>query len=765
VPTVEGILERIVYHNEENAFSVVRVQVAGPPGAGAGPGGAAGARQITAVGNLVGLAPGESVRLEGRWVQDRTYGEQLRVERYTAIKPATVVGIERYLASGLVKGLGPALAARLVEHFGTGTLEVIEHQPGRLTEVAGIGPVRQQRLLSAWAEQREVRQVMVFLQSHEVSPAFAARVYKRYGAEAERVVTENPYRLAVEVHGIGFLTADRIAASLGICERSPRRAEAALLHVLGEAADEGHLYLPRSVAQERTTQLLERPRLAENGGPPETVEIVAPTPSPPVAELIAPALEELARTHLVVLDADGDPADPAVYLAALHTAEAGAAERLRSLLSVPVPPIAVDADRAIRWLEEQHHLTLGEEQREAIRAAPETKLLVITGGPGTGKTTLLKGILQILEKKGRRIVLCAPTGRAAKRMTEAVGMVEHQALTLHRLLEYSPRGQGFLRNSQNPLDADVCIVDEASMVDAVLFYHLLGALRPRCQLVLVGDIDQLPSVGPGAVLGEVIRSGVARVVRLAHIFRQAEQSLIVVNAHRINHGELPLAERRPDADCFVIERETPEQVTELLRELVLERIPRRFGFDPVDDLQVLTPMLRGSLGVAQLNAELQSWLNPHGESVVRGSKAFRVGDKVMQLRNNYDLDVYNGDVGRLVSADATAREVLVRFDERLVTYDLEDLDELGLSYACSIHKSQGSEYPCVIIPLHTQHYVMLQRNLLYTALTRGKRLVVLIGPRRALSLAVKNHRVQARYTRFAERLGPAGRPGSGALVE
>jgi exodeoxyribonuclease V alpha subunit len=724
---VEGVLERITYVNEENGWSVVKVHLPGR------------AESLTAVGALPGVQPGESLRLTGSFARDAKYGEQLRVESFVTIKPATLAGMEKYLGSGLVRGVGRVMASRLVKHFQFDTLEVIDRAPDRLTEVEGIGPKRRARIILAWAEQRAVKEVMLFLQSHGVSPAFAVKIYKQYGDRAVAVVRENPYQLAVDVFGIGFRTADKIAADLGIPRGSPRRAEAGLLHVLGELSDEGHVYCPRDLLLERAAAILE----------------IDPG-------VVGEALVSLSAQGHVVTEplTEGQP----VYLKSLHTSERGAAERLATILRTGVSPVAIDLPRAIAWVEEEQRISLAPDQQQAVRQAVSCKVLVVTGGPGTGKTTIVNGIIRILEKKSRRVLLCAPTGRAAKRLSETTGC---EARTIHRLLEFNPRGLRFERDADRPLEADVVVVDEMSMVDTVLFYNLLKAIPPACQLVLVGDVDQLPSVGPGSVLRDLLRSGVVEVVTLTEIFRQAQESLIVVNAHRVNRGEMPeLGARAPaepgegggpssSPDFFFIERDEPEAVLATLKELVGQRIPSRFGVDPLADLQVLTPMHRGLLGSLSLNAELQALLNPEGETLVRGSRSYRVGDKVMQIRNNYDLEVFNGDIGRVASIDAVEREVQVRFDERLVTYDVADLDELVLGYACSIHKAQGSEYKVVVIPLHTQHYALLQRNLLYTAITRGRRLVVLVGSRKAVAIAVKNSRVDARFTRLAERLREA----------
>ncbi len=710
---LEGVLERVTFTNEENGWSVVKLSVAGR------------SDLVTAVGPLLGAQAGENLRVTGSWTLDKKYGEQFRVSSYVTLKPATLVGIEKYLGSGMVKGLGKVMAERLVKHFGLETLDVIDRTPERLTEVEGIGPVRSRRIQSAWVEQRQIQDVMVFLQSYGVSTAYAIRIYKEYRDRAVSIVQENPYRLAIDIRGIGFKTADRIASQLGIEPTSPRRAEAGVLHTLGALSDEGHVFYPRDGLVAASSEML-------------AID----------ASIVETALDALVTMgQLVVEEVD---AGRGVFLKSLHVAESGAAQRMRQLACTRPKAIVIDVDKAIAWFEGQQRLELAEEQRAAIRAAVDTSLLVITGGPGTGKTTLVNGIIRILEKKGRRILLAAPTGRAAKRMAETT---EHEAKTIHRLLEFSPKHMGFQRNADNALDADVLIVDEASMIDTVLAYNLLKAIPLGCQLILVGDVDQLPSVGPGSVLKDVMASGMAKVVRLRQIFRQASRSLIVVNAHRVNEGLFPeMHQEDAQADFFYVERNEPEEILTTLAHLVRERIPAKFGFDPIDGIQVLTPMHRGALGASAINAQMQALLNPVGDAVTRGTRMFRVGDKVMQVRNNYDLDVYNGDIGRVRSIDPIEQELKVEIDRRQITYDYEDLDELVLAYACSIHKSQGSEYPCVVIPLHTQHYMMLQRNLLYTGITRGRRLVVLLGSKRALAIAVKNDTIAARHTYLAQRL-------------
>jgi exodeoxyribonuclease V alpha subunit len=716
--TLEGTLDRVTFTNEESAWSVVKLGVEGRP------------EPVTAVGPLLGAKPGERLRLRGRWARDPRYGEQFQIESFEIVLPASLTGIERYLGSGMVRGIGRGLAERVVRHFGLQTLEIIDKQPERLAEVEGIGPVRLEQLRGAWAEQRAIKDVMVFLQSQGVATGHAIKIYKRYGDRAIAVVRQNPYRLAREIFGIGFQTADQIARRLGIEPTSIERLRAGMVHALGALAEEGNVGARESDLVARTAALL------------EVDEALAATAIAPLQ-----AEGEIA----VEVASSGESGERFVYLRPLYTAEVGIAELARRLRDAPSAPMVIDVDKAVDWFERSKGIALAEEQKRAIRWAVEQKVLVITGGPGTGKTTLINGIIQILEKKGRAIVLAAPTGRAAKRMAETTG---HEAKTLHRLLEWSPQSNTFVRDANAPLEADVLIVDEASMLDTMLTYHLLRALPVHCKLVLVGDVDQLPSVGPGSVLLDFIRSGAVPVVKLAHIFRQAEKSRIVVNAHRINAGEMPVfaSTNEPDSDFFFIDKEEPDEILATIKTLVSERIPKKFALRPRADIQVLTPMNRGLLGAMSLNAELQALLNPSGASVTRGARTFREGDKVMQIRNNYDLDVFNGDIGQIATIDEGERSLTASFEGRTVQYEEENLDELTLAYACSVHKAQGSEYPCVVLPLHTQHYVMLKRNLLYTAVTRGRRLVVVVGSRRALSTAVRNGQVDARFSGLARRL-------------
>jgi len=712
--TLEGILERIVFFNEENGFTVARLQVP--------------KRQdlVAIVGVLPSPMPGETLRLKGEWVVDNKFGEQFRVQSCLSVLPATITGIQKYLGSGMVKGIGPVMAKRIVTRFALETLDVIEDSPEQLLEVEGIGSVRVDRISKAWQEQKEIREVMIFLQGEGVSSTYAVKIYKEYGNKAIAVVKENPYRLALDISGIGFKTADKIAQNMGIDPGSPMRAEAGIIHVLSELVDEGHVYYPYEKLKEKAGELL------------EVNESILDT-----------ALATLSDQRRVVIEQH--PEHDAVYLTPLHVAETNVATRLKTLINSPKQMLQIDIEKAIEWVHKTDRIDLAEMQKEALRKAVTCKVMVITGGPGTGKTTLVNSIIKILEKKGQEIVLASPTGRAAKRLSEVTG---REAKTIHRLLEFSPSEGGFKRNEEYPLDADMVIIDEVSMVDILLMNHLLKAIQPTATLLLVGDIDQLPSVGPGNVLKDIINSGLVETIRLTDIFRQAQESLIVVNAHRINSGEYLQLDTLPGQqnNFYFIKRQEPEQALNTIKELCKRRLPSAFQFDPLEDIQVMTPMHRGTVGVANLNAELQNLLNPNQKSVSRGGRLFRVNDKVMQTKNNYEKETFNGDIGRIISIDLEDQILKVRFEDRIVDYSWSDLDELVLAYAISIHKSQGSEYPAVVIPILPQHYIMLQRNLLYTAITRAKKLVVLVGSKRAVAIAIKNNKVQFRYTNLSTRL-------------
>jgi exodeoxyribonuclease V alpha subunit len=657
---------------------------------------------------------------------DTKFGQQFRVESCLSVLPATIVGIQKYLGSSLIKGIGPIMARRIVDKFGLETFDIIEDTPERLREAEGIGPIRTERITNAWQEQKEIREVMVFLQGHEVSPAYAVKIYKIYGDKAISVVKENPYRLALDISGIGFKTADKIARSMGIDPNSQIRAEAGIIHVLSELVDEGNVYYPDQELKKKAGELLE----------------VDPA-------ILETALATLAQQDRIIIEEL--PEGKAIYLTPLYVAEANVARRLKTLIESTKQPLQLDVEKAIEWVQGINRIELAETQKQAIKKAVTGKVLVLTGGPGTGKTTLVNSLVMILEKKGQRILLASPTGRAAKRLSEVTGK---EAKTIHRLLEFSPKEGGFKRNEDNPLDADLVVIDEASMVDTILMNNLLKAVPVTATLLLVGDVDQLPSVGPGNVLKDIIASGCVETVILTEIFRQAQESLIIVNAHMVNRGEFPQLKPQQGqrSDFYYIEKNTPEEVLAVIKELCGKRLPNAFHFSPLDDIQVMTPMHRGTVGVSNLNAELQRLLNPEGKVITRGGRLFRANDKVMQTKNNYEKDVFNGDIGRIVSIDFDEQEVQVKFDDRLVNYELSDLDDLVLAYAISIHKSQGAEYPAVVVPLLSQHYIMLQRNLLYTAITRAKRLVVLVGSKSAIAIAVRNNKVQRRYTNLAAKL-------------
>ncbi|MFZ1415546.1 MAG: ATP-dependent RecD-like DNA helicase [Defluviicoccus sp.] len=708
-----GLVERVTFHNEDSGFCVLRVKARGQRDL------------ITVVGHAAAVSAGEFIQASGRWVNDRTHGVQFRADFLRSAPPTTAEGIEKYLASGMIKGIGPIYAKALVKVFREQVFDVIEQKPERLQEVDGIGPKRAESIVAAWADQKAIREIMIFLHSHGVGTSRAVRIFKTYGADAIRLISENPYRLARDIRGIGFKSADQIAQKLGIEKTSMIRARAGIAYALTEAMDEGHCGLPRDELLAMAAGLLEVP-----------------------AEIIETALELELRDGDVVADTVDET--PCIFLAGLHRAERAIAGRLRALAVGSLPWPAIDADKAIPWVETRAAITLADSQREAVRLALQSKLLVITGGPGVGKTTLINSILKILGVKGVRIALAAPTGRAAKRLSESTGL---EAKTIHRLLEADPVHGGFRRREDNMLECDLLVVDETSMIDVPLMHALLKAVPDPAALILVGDVDQLPSVGPGQVLADIIASGAVPVVRLTEVFRQAAESRIIVNAHRINQGLMPEWVQDPASDFHFIECADPEDGVTKILQIVRERIPARYGLDPIRDIQVLCPMNRGGLGARSLNIDLQKALNPPGElRVERFGSAFGIGDKVMQVENDYDKEVYNGDLGVIQSIDPEASEMAIAFDGRPVTYGFGELDEIVLAYATTIHKSQGSEYPAVVIPLTTQHYPMLQRNLLYTGVTRGKRLVVIVGQRKAMAIAVKGKQTRRRWSKLKECL-------------
>ncbi len=723
--SLSGLIERVTFSNEDTGFSVLKVKAKGHRDL------------VTVVGSLPSVSAGEWLTAQGRWVQDREYGQQFRAEMLTSTPPTTHEGIEKYLGSGMVKGIGPVYAKKLVDKFGEQIFNIIENQSGRLEELDGIGPKRRKLIKEAWFEQKVIRNIMVFLHSNGVSTSRAVRIYKTYGEDAIEKVRSDPYRLAKDIHGIGFKTADQIAQKIGIPVDSLIRACAGLNHVLLEATGEGHCALPVELLQDEAGKLL----LVDE-------------------KIVAQALERtLANGDLIQENIAGQEL---LFLPSLKRAEEIIAGRIRSLAgSMSVFP-AIDFEKAVAWCQQKTRKELAPSQRDALKLALSSRALVITGGPGVGKTTLVNAILLILRAKKVRCLLCAPTGRAAKRLADATGV---EAKTIHRLLEVQPATGRFTRNESNPLDCDMLAVDETSMVDVVLMANLLRALPPKASLLLVGDIDQLPSVGPGMVLRHVIESKVVPVVRLTEVFRQAAHSRIIINAHRINAGQMPeIAAKGGESDFFFIDRAEPDQIAATLVEMIKTRIPSKFRLDPIRDIQVLCPMNRGSLGIRELNVRLQNELNPaHADEPVveKFGWLFRPRDKVIQTENDYNKDVFNGDIGQIVKIDPMEREVTIRFDQREVVYDFGELDELSLAYAITIHKSQGSEFPAVVTPLAMQQYLLLQRNLVYTGITRGKKLVVLIGQRKALAMAVKNNRTENRFSGLLSRLMPpaqAGRP-------
>lgn len=728
-----GTLKRLVYQDQASHWTVARLarrDVAGDPDAEVSDD-----DLITVVGTLPDVYEGMPVKVSGAWNDHPRYGRQFRVRSYQPVLPETLSGLERYLGSKQFSGVGPELAKRVVAHFGHDMVAVLEQAPERLTEVDGIGRARAKAISEAWNAQRDRRDVKIFLHSYGVTDAYAERIFKRYGSDAVAVIRENPYRLALEIWGIGFKIADAIAHNLGLEKTAPERLQAGLIHVLGKLGEDGHLHAPERELMASAAELM-------------AVE----------SALLPPALAALEDALLIVRETLGDRGS-CVSLTALWRSESQAALYFSELVQTPMRPMQIDIAAALKRFESEAGMELARAQRRAIEASVLDKCVVITGGPGVGKTTIVRAIVNIMHACERRMALAAPTGRAAKRLAESTG--EKDARTIHRLLEFQPYPGRFLRDASNPLEVDVVILDEVSMVDIHLFESLLAAIPPSAQLILVGDIDQLPSVGPGAVLADVIASEQATVVRLTEIFRQAAASRIITAAHEINRGVVPALDPPPGKDAarsdfYFIRRDEPESARATAITLVAERIPRSFGLSAVRDIQVLTPMHRGELGTRALNLALQEKLNPHVEGaleVVRGERVFRVGDKVMQIKNDYDKSVFNGDIGVIHDIVENGDKLVIEFlDGRVVNYTRDQLDQLVHAYAVSVHKSQGSEYPAVVLLLSTHHYLMLQRNLLYTALTRGKRLVVLVGSLRAIDMATRNHSTARRWTWLSERI-------------
>lgn len=713
---LSGSVERVTFHSEESGFCVLKIKAKGQR------------ELVTVVGSSASVSAGEYIDCTGIWVNNREYGLQFRADQLRIVMPSTLEGIEKYLGSGLIKGVGPHFAKRLIEAFGNDVFDIIESHPERLTELPGIGPFRRDKVVKSWQDQKMIREIIVFLQSHGIGTARAVRIYKTYGQQSITKVRENPYCLALDVRGIGFKTADQLAERLGIPRDSLIRAQAGVRHLLQEYSGNGHCAMLTSKLVTDASELLNIP--------PETIDCAVQT--------------EQREGRLIAEDIEREPS---VFLSSFYRAEVGVAGHLKRLLHAKAWWVGnIDLEKAIAWVEDKTKLELSLTQRQAVHVALQNKVAIITGGPGVGKTTLVNSILKIIRAKTRQVILCAPTGRAAKRLSDSTGL---EAKTLHRLLEFDPQTYGFRRNESNPLEADLVVVDEMSMVDILMMQHLLKAIPDSAGLLLVGDVDQLPSVGPGAVLGNLIESQQLPTVRLTEIFRQAKASQIVVNAHRINRGKLPKYSSASDVltDFYFVPAETPELIHEKLIQIVTDRIPSRFQFDPVRQIQVLVPMNRGGLGVRALNVDLQKQLNPNGKNPIsRFGSTYAVGDKVIQTINNYQKEVFNGDIGFITNIDEEVGTLEILFEGRLVEYEVDELDELSLAYATTIHKAQGSEYPAVVIPIAMQHYTLLERNLLYTGVTRGKSLVVIIGQLKALGMAVRTVRSTKRITNLTSRL-------------
>jgi exodeoxyribonuclease V alpha subunit len=711
---VVGLVERVTFHSQDTGFCVLRVKARGHRDL------------VTTVGHAAMISAGEWITASGQWVNDRTHGLQFKTQFLKTSAPSTSEGIEKYLGSGMIKGIGPVYAKRMVKMFGCDVFDIIEASPERLHEVDGIGPKRADKITAGWADQKVIREIMVFLHQNGVGTARAVRIFKTYGVDSVQIMSENPYRLAKDIRGIGFRTADLIAEKLGIEKTAMVRVRAGISFALTEAMGNGHCGLPRADLAKLAEKLLEVS-----------------------SDLISHAMDQELAEGTVTADSIGET--DCVFLTGLYLAEQGIARHLKRILTGRLPWPDIDADRALPWIEEKTGLAFAPSQAIAIRLALQSKMMVITGGPGVGKTTIVNSILRILAAKAVTLLLCAPTGRAAKRMTEATGM---EAKTIHRMLEFDPKTFGFKHDGNNPLECDILVIDESSMIDVSLMQSLLKAVPSHAALLIVGDIDQLPSVGPGQVLADIIASEAVPVVRLTEVFRQAADSKIITSAHQINEGRIPdLSSPDGETDFYFVPAEDPEQAVLRIIELVQNRIPKRFGFDPLQDIQVLCPMNRGGVGARSLNVELQTALNPPGvKKVERFGWTYAPGDKVMQIENDYDKEVYNGDIGRVADIDLNEGDLLVDFEGRIVTYAFGELDTLTLAYAATIHKSQGSEYPAVVIPVMTQHYVMLQRNLIYTGVTRGKKLVVLVGQKKAVAIAVRNISGRQRWSKLADWL-------------
>lgn len=711
-----GYIERITFQNAENGYTVAQLKEK--------------KRQVLhcIVGTMPSLQPGETIRCKGQWKNHLVYGQQFIVESHKTETPADVIGIKKYLSSGLIKGIGPKYAARIVEKFDVDTLNIIDQHPERLSEVEGLGKKRIETICARWSEQKSIRNVMVFLQSHGVSPGYAQKVFKTYGEDSIKKVQENPFHLAKDIHGVGFKTADAVAQKLGIPKDAPGRIDAGIEQTLADRSDDGHVCYPAEELVKFAEELLETSK--------ETIE----------NRLHALAIEK--RIEMGEMFHDGK-LERFVWLRPLFLSEVGICRQLARLRQAKCPLRSIDTSRALEWVQKKLSIELAANQQQAIAQSLAEKIQIITGGPGTGKSTITKAILAITEQLTDKIILAAPTGRAAKRMTEITGK---KARTIHSLLEYDFKAQKFRRGLDNPLDCHLIVIDESSMIDTYLMYSLLKAIPDTARVVFVGDINQLPSVGPGNILKDLISSRCIPVTALNEIFRQAAGSRIITNAHRINNGVFPDISNPSDSDFFFLDVETPEDVQRNILALVTQRLPARYGLDPFMDIQVLAPMRRGVIGIDNLNIVLQEQLNPRGTPLLWSGRRFLPGDKVMQIRNDHKREVYNGDIGRIISIDTEEQEIVVKMNDREIIYEFSDLDELVLAYAVSVHKYQGSECPCVVIPVHTTHFKLLHRNLLYTAVTRGKKLVILVGTKKAIALAVKNDEVKRRYTGLQQGL-------------
>jgi exodeoxyribonuclease V alpha subunit len=704
---LSGVVERITFANEENGFSVIKIKAKGF------------SDLVTVVGNLASINVGSVINLKGYWKNNVKFGRQFSVDSYTEEIPASVYGIEKYLGSGLIKGIGPKFAKSIVKCFKEKTIEVIDNEPERLMEVEGIGNKRVNIIINAWNDQKEIKNVMIFLQSNGVSTTYAVKIYKQYGADSIKLVRENPYRLADDIWGIGFKTADKIAENLGFEKDSRERAEAGIIYCLNDLTSDGHCYLDKNILEELSIEILEVEK-----------------------DIILNALQNLIDTKRVIDD------DSRIYLPVFYHCEVSVSKRLIEIINSKSNIKIDDFERKIKKIQGRNRIKFDDYQIKAVKKAVESKFMILTGGPGTGKTTTTKAIIELFLCAKARFLLAAPTGRAAKRLAETTNM---EAKTIHRLLEFSP-AEGYKRNDKNKLDCDVIIIDESSMIDIILMYNLLKAVSLNTVLILIGDVDQLPSVGPGNVLKDLIDSKVLNIAKLEKIFRQAANSTIITNAHKVNKGQFPYLKTNKTSDFFYIEEEDPIKIRDCISNLCKNRLPNYYNVDPIDDIQVLCPMQRGEIGVASLNKELQNTLNDSDTKITYMGNVYKIDDKVMQIKNNYDKNVYNGDIGRISNIDLEDKKVYVMFDDKVVLYDSTELDELVLSYAATIHKSQGSEFKIVVAPFSTQHFMMLQRNLLYTCITRAKSVFILIGTVKAISIAVNNNKVLQRNTYLSERL-------------